>query len=177
MLFDLGDVSGRAMARLKSANVADRCVLREGSFFETILAGADAYHFKHILHDWNDAQCGQILGHCRKVIPSHGKLLISECVVSAGNDASPAKNLDMSMLNFLGGKERTEAEFQSLSGSECVRNPIDRSDNVNGSRHRGATSLRQPARRHERSQPRHRILLNLCRQEWRGDDLMSIRCR
>jgi hypothetical protein len=35
-------------------------------------------------------------------------------VVSAGNDPSPAKDLDMTMMNFPGGQERTEAEFRSL---------------------------------------------------------------
>ena len=30
----------------------------EGSFFDGIPAGADAYIFRHIIHDWNDDQCG-----------------------------------------------------------------------------------------------------------------------
>jgi len=114
ILFDLGHVAGRARDRLKAAGLAERCSVIEGSFFESIPAGADAYHFRHIIHDWTDAQCKQILVNCRKVIPAHGRLLISDSVVPYGNEPCPSKDLDMVMLTFPGGKERTESEFRSL---------------------------------------------------------------
>jgi hypothetical protein len=114
ILFDLGHVIGRAKERLKASGLAERCTAIEGSFFESIPAGADTYFFRHIIHDWTDEQCIQILGHCRKVIPANGKLLIADGVVPAGNAPSPTKDLDMTMLTFPGGKERTEAEFRSL---------------------------------------------------------------
>jgi hypothetical protein len=117
ILFDLGHVTGRAKDRLKAAGLADRCNVIDGSFFESIPAGADAYHFRHIIHDWTDEQCVQILGHCRKVIPADGKLLIADCVVPAGNEPCMAKNMDITMLAFPGGQERTEAEFRSLLGA------------------------------------------------------------
>jgi hypothetical protein len=114
ILFDLGHVVGRAKERLKNAGVAERCTVMEGSFFESVPAGADAYLFRHIIHDWTDAQCAQILGHCRKVVPANGKLLIADPVVPAGNAASASKDMDMIMLTFPGGQERTEAQFRSL---------------------------------------------------------------
>jgi hypothetical protein len=114
ILFDLGHVVGRAKEKLKAAGLAERCTAIEGSFFESIPAGADAYLFRHIIHDWTDEQCMQILGNCRKVIPANGKLLIADCVVPAGNAPCMSKGMDMVMLTFPGGKERTEAEFRSL---------------------------------------------------------------
>ncbi|HMD31736.1 MAG TPA: methyltransferase [Candidatus Acidoferrales bacterium] len=114
ILFDLGHVAGRATERLKAAGLAGRCSVIAGSFFESIPAGADAYLFRHIIHDWTDEQCIQILGHCRKVIPASGKLLIADGVVPAGNAPHPAKDLDMTMLTYPGGQERTEAQFRSL---------------------------------------------------------------
>jgi len=114
ILFDLGHVVGRAKERLKAAGLAERCTTIEGSFFETISARADAYLFRHIIHDWTDEQCIQILGHCRRVIPANGKLLIADGVVPAGNAPSPSKDLDMTMLTFPGGQERTKIQFQSL---------------------------------------------------------------
>src|SRR5215472_1177202 len=114
ILFDLGHVAERAKLNLKAAGLADRCTVIEGSFFETIPAGADAYLFRHIIHDWTDEQGAQILGHCRKAIPSNGKLLIANCVVPAGNTPCPSKDMDMVMLAFPGGQERTEAQFRSL---------------------------------------------------------------
>ncbi len=114
ILFDLGHVVGRAKENLQAAGLAGRCTVIEGSFFQTIPAGADAYHFRHIIHDWTDEQCAQILGHCRKAIPANGKLLISDCVVPAGNAPSLAKDMDMTMLAFPGGQERSEAQFRTL---------------------------------------------------------------
>jgi hypothetical protein len=114
ILFDLGHVVGRTKEKLKAAGLAERCSVIEGNFFESIPAGADAYLFRHIIHDWTDEQCIQILGHCRKVIPANGKLLVADCVVPAGNAPSLSKDMDMTMLTFPGGQERTEAQFRSL---------------------------------------------------------------
>jgi hypothetical protein len=114
ILFDLGHVVARAKEKLKTAGVGERCSVIEGSFFESIPAGAEAYLFRHIIHDWTDEQCGQILGHCRKVIPADGRLLIVDCVVPGGNELSASKDMDIAMLTFPGGQERTEGEFRSL---------------------------------------------------------------
>jgi hypothetical protein len=114
MLFDLGHVMGRARENVRAAGLADRCQVIEGSFFETVPAGADAYLFRHIIHDWTDDQCAQILGHCRKVIPEDGRLLVVECVIPSGNGRSISKDFDMTMMTLPGGMERTEAEFRSL---------------------------------------------------------------
>lgn len=114
ILFDLGHVVGRTKEKLKAAGLADRCSVIEGSFFESMPAGADAYLFRRIIHDWTDEQCIQILGQCRKVIPANGKLLIADCVVPAGNTPSLSKDMDVTMLTFQAGQERTEAQFRSL---------------------------------------------------------------
>ena len=114
ILFDQDHVAARATANLKQYNIADRCQVIAGSFFESVPPGADAYLFRHILHDWTDAQCLQILGHCRNAIPKNGKLLVVECVIPVGNDRSSAKDFDMSMMVFTGGLERTELEYRTL---------------------------------------------------------------
>lgn len=116
ILFDLGHVVGRAQENLKAYGVDDRCSVLEGSFFEAIPAGADAYLFRHIIHDWTDEQSIQILSNCRKVIPDTGKLLIIEAVVPEGNEPSLAKDFDMAMMAFPGGVERTEEEYRFLLG-------------------------------------------------------------
>ena len=114
MLFDLNHVVARAQECLRRNGIADRCEVFEGSFFEAVPSGADAYLFRHILHDWTDEQCVRILSHCRKVIPVHGRLLVVECVIPMGNDRSISKDFDMTMMTFPGGLERTESEFRSV---------------------------------------------------------------
>src|SRR6202047_5104317 len=114
LLFDLGHVVRRTHESLKTYGVDDRCSVIEGNFFQSVPGGADTYLFRHIIHDWTDEQSVQILGHCRKVIGANGKLLIVESVVPAGNAPSPSKDMDITMLTFPGGQERTEAQFRSL---------------------------------------------------------------
>jgi len=114
ILFDLGHVVGRASPLLREFELGDRCSVIEGNFFDTIPAGAEAYLFRHIIHDWTDEQSIQILKNCRQVIPDHGRLLIVEYVVSPGNEPSFAKDMDITMLVFPGGAERTQEEYRFL---------------------------------------------------------------
>jgi len=44
----------------------------------------------------------------------HGRLLIVEAVVGAGDAPDPAKLLDLAMLVVPGGEERTEDEYRIL---------------------------------------------------------------
>lgn len=112
ILFDLGHVIGRARQNLQA--FGDRCSVIEGNFFDSVPSGADAYLFRHIIHDWTDEQSNQILSHCRAVIPKDGRLILVECVVPTGNDPSPAKDFDMTMMVIPGGIERTEDEYKAL---------------------------------------------------------------
>jgi hypothetical protein len=114
VLFDLPHVVADAPALLAAHGVADRVTIEGGSFFETVPAGGDCYVLSHVVHDWSEEQCLTILGHCRKAIRPDGRLLIVEMVLPAGDTFHPGKVLDMVMLVFPGGQERTEAEYASL---------------------------------------------------------------
>jgi hypothetical protein len=114
VLFDLGHVIGRAQENLARDGVAHRCRTVEGSFFDTVPDGAEAYLMRHIIHDWSDTDSIRILENCRKAVPPGGRLLIVETVVPGGNDPSPAKEMDVMMLLYPGGMERTETEYREL---------------------------------------------------------------
>jgi hypothetical protein len=121
VLFDMPHVVGDAPALLKARGVEDRVTIEAGSFFETVPAGGDCYLLSHIIHDWNEDRCLTILGHCRKAIKPGGRLLIIEMVLPAGDTPHPGKVLDMVMLVFQGGQERTEAEYGALLGKAGFR--------------------------------------------------------
>jgi hypothetical protein len=91
-----------------------RCTLIAGDMFASVPAGADAYMMKHIIHDWPDDMCVKLLRQCRKAVNPGGKLLVVDSVIQPGNDFSPAKFLDLQMLLFPGGLERTERQFRDL---------------------------------------------------------------
>jgi SAM-dependent methyltransferase len=114
VLFDLPHVAAEAPALLKAKGVNDRVTIEAGDFFKSVPAGGDAYMLSHIIHDWNEDQCLTILRHIRKVVNSGGRLLIAEMVLPAGDTPHPGKMLDMAMLVWPGGQERTLAEYDHL---------------------------------------------------------------
>jgi hypothetical protein len=114
ILFDLGHVVARARDRLCAEALADRCSIVEGSFFESVPRGADAYILRHVIHDWTDQQSVQILKNVRQAIPDHGRVLIVEFAVPGGNQAALGKAADMIMLVYTGGLERTQREYGDL---------------------------------------------------------------
>lgn len=117
ILFDSAEGLAEAAATLRQAGVAERCAVRTGDFFTSVPEGGDAYLLKSVLHDWDDDRAAAILGHCRRVIPEHGRLLIVEPVLSETVDGSLPPILYLSDLNMLvnvGGRERTRADFAEL---------------------------------------------------------------
>lgn len=99
----------------------DRCTFASGDMFSCVPASADVYIMKHIIHDWPDDLCVRILEACRKVVNAGGKLLVVDNVIQPGNDFAPGKFLDLQMLIFPGGRERTEKEFRELFHSSGWR--------------------------------------------------------
>jgi hypothetical protein len=112
-LYDVAHVvSGAKEGPLKP--VMDRCTIASGDMFTSVPAGAGAYIMKHIIHDWPDEGCVNILKACRKGVNPGGKLLVVDNVIQPGNEFAPGKFLDLQMLIFPGGCERTEKQFRDL---------------------------------------------------------------
>lgn len=114
ILYDLPATVAGASHRFEQAGCLDRCSLIGGNFFEWVPVGADTYLLKNILHDWDDEAAKTILRNCRRAIRDDGRLLIIESVLPEGNQPSPGKIVDMTMLVIVGGAERTEAEYRRL---------------------------------------------------------------
>jgi hypothetical protein len=76
--------------------------------------GGDAYVLKRILHDWSDEQCVRILRCCRAAMDDRARLLVVDAVVPTGNAPHPGKVMDILMMVFAAGRERTEQEFRAL---------------------------------------------------------------
>ena len=77
--------------------------------------GYDAYLIKSVLHDWDDEHAVQILRQCRAAMPSHGRVVVIEIVVTPGKPMGhPHPMIDLEMLVTYGGQERTAPEFATL---------------------------------------------------------------
>ena len=107
-----------AQRYLAEQGVADRCELVEGDFFSSVPAGGDVYVLKSVLHDWDDERCIAILQSCRAAMGQAARLAIIELLLpehmAPGDAMLSAALLDLTMLAYAGGRERTEAEFTQL---------------------------------------------------------------
>jgi hypothetical protein len=118
ILFDMPGVTDGAKLRIESLNLAGRCQIAPGDFFEHIPQGADTYYMQHIIHDCDDERALTILRNCRRALDGRrdGKLLIMDHVIPETPQPHFGKLLDLEMMLLPGGRERTEMEFRRLFG-------------------------------------------------------------
>jgi hypothetical protein len=115
MLYELEHVAGGARRRFSEMGLSERTQVVIGNMFESVPAGGDAYIMKHILHDWDDAKVGQLLRNIRKAMNAQkGKLILLESVVPESAEPHFSKMIDLEMMMYPGGKERTESEWREL---------------------------------------------------------------
>jgi hypothetical protein len=115
-LYDLPQVAEGARSGPLAA-LEGRASILSGDMFESVPAGFDAYMMKYIIHDWNDEYSWKLLANCRKGVNPGGKLLVVDQVVPPGNQFAPSKIMDLAMLLFIDGLERTETQFRNLFAS------------------------------------------------------------
>jgi hypothetical protein len=97
------------------ASVRERLTFVSGDMFVDVPPG-DTYVLKAIVHDWDDERAIRVLQHCRRHVPSDGRVLCVDNVLPPLGDAgcSGTKLLDMLMMVSLPGRERTEVEWRAL---------------------------------------------------------------
>jgi hypothetical protein len=118
VVYERPTVAPLARAYLAEHGVAARGEVVEGDFFASVPAGADLYLLKSVLHDWDDERCVTILRNCRAAMHDTARLAIVDFVLPermAPDPALlPAALLDLIMLTYAGGRERTEGELSRL---------------------------------------------------------------
>lgn len=123
VLYDLPHVIVGATSLLQEKHVAGRVRLVEGSFFDRIPTGGDAYLLKNIIHDWNDDAALKILRNVRAASASGTVLLLIETVIPEDDSESRGKLVDLEML-IINGRERTASEYRQLladAGFQMIR--------------------------------------------------------
>jgi hypothetical protein len=114
-VLDLPRTAEVARRFLSEQGLADRCEVVAQDFLEAVTPGYDAYFIKSVLHDWDDEKSVRILRNIRAAMRDHGRVLIAEIVLQAGQPIGhPHRFIDMEMMVSLGGKERTAGEREAL---------------------------------------------------------------
>jgi hypothetical protein len=114
VLYDLPHVVEGAPDLLKRFGVVDRVRTVDGSFFDDVPEGGDAYIAKNVIHDWADAEAVAILSNVRKAVEPGTTLLLAEFVIPDHNREFIGKWADIEMMVQAGARERTAAEYRKL---------------------------------------------------------------
>jgi len=109
VLFDLPEVVAQARARPNP-----RITYTPGDFFKDAIPACDLYVMMTVIHDWSDADSIEILRNLRGNAPANAKLLLVEAIVDESATDSFPIDLDIEMLVFASGRERTQAQWQAL---------------------------------------------------------------
>jgi len=113
VLFDRPDVVELARPGVAAAPLADRVELVGGSFFDAVPA-ADLYLLKQILHDWDDAECREILRCIRAAMNPGARVAVIDHVLDDVPTANESQATDIAMMLWDTGRERKLAEFVAL---------------------------------------------------------------
>ncbi|OBB95179.1 methyltransferase [Mycobacterium sp. 852002-40037_SCH5390672] len=114
VLYDLPRVVASARNLLHEHIVANRVLIKEGSFLDRVPCGGDAYVLKNIMHDWPDDKAVQILRNVRAAAGPRATVLLVELVIPEHDRDFPGKWADLEMLLNLGARERTAGEYREL---------------------------------------------------------------
>ncbi|KAL6304369.1 S-adenosyl-L-methionine-dependent methyltransferase [Sparassis latifolia] len=111
-------------------------------FTENPVKGADVYLLRHILHDWEDDRCVDILSALRSVLSPHSRVLVVDLVMNTtlgcpeipsapfpllanyGTSIRFAHESDLKMMSLVNGAERVPGDFLSIAqraGLEVTR--------------------------------------------------------
>lgn len=114
VLLELDALLPAAEELLREAGLLSRCRLEGGSFFDRVPDDGDLYVMRRVVHDLDDEQALALLTTVRRDMPAGARLLLMESVVPPGGGPDFAKTLDLDMLLFVGGRERTAQEYAAL---------------------------------------------------------------
>ena len=67
------------------------------------------------MHDWNDADAAAILRRCAQAAGPGRRVLLGELVATDEEDRQTFTQMDLRMLVYLGGRERTLEDFGALA--------------------------------------------------------------
>jgi ubiquinone/menaquinone biosynthesis C-methylase UbiE len=92
-----------------------------GDVFESVPEGADAYLFRHLLHDYDDDDCRKMLNNVRRAMKPQSRVLVLEKTVPTDATPGPGRWLDLHVMLLTGGRERTVPEYEALFDKAGLR--------------------------------------------------------
>jgi O-methyltransferase domain len=116
VLFDLPAVTEHA-----AAAAPDRLRLQAGDFFKDPLPACDTYMMMDVIHDWDDDRAAALLSAVRKAALPQARLLVIETILADVPGPDWSKIMDVIMLLFTGGRQRSRSEHERLLNTAGFR--------------------------------------------------------
>ncbi|WP_378730180.1 methyltransferase [Nocardia brasiliensis] len=120
-LFDLPHVVAQARPEQYGADVAERCVLVGGDFFDSVPAGADMYVLKTVVGGWDDEHVVAILRTVRAAMRQDSTLVVLEPIMGYGEEFTLGNVVHLRTLLLYGGLDRTMDDYNRLLASARLR--------------------------------------------------------
>jgi 2,7-dihydroxy-5-methyl-1-naphthoate 7-O-methyltransferase len=115
-LVELPGPADGARRVLAEAGLSDRCAIVAESFFEPLPPGADAYMLSGVVHNWDDEHATAILRRCAEAArAAAGRVLVVDELHQDGGEEEPSTEMDLRMLTYMGGRQRSLAEIEALA--------------------------------------------------------------
>lgn len=130
IVLDLPEVVAAAPCSKGTTERAGRIEFIGGDMFKNVPI-ADVYFLKHILHDWSDAACVNVLSVVRRSAKLTSRLFLCEFIAPGPHEPHFAKLFDLHMMATTESKQRTFNEIKALLAQAGWRGegllPIDSS--------------------------------------------------
>jgi hypothetical protein len=120
IVFDRPNVIANTGAALGTLDFHGRISVIGGDFFESV-PEADLYLLKHILHDWDDAECIRILKNCQRALRPGGRIAVIELLLGEIGEPGLAPIFDVTMMVMSSGRERSLVEYKRLFEAAGLR--------------------------------------------------------
>ena len=111
-LFDLPE--GIAAAARREGGPLPGVTLVAGDAFSAVPEGGDLYLLRHLMHDYDDAECLRILTSVRRAMLPQARVLVLEKPIPTDDRPTPGRWLDLHVMLLTGGRERTVPEYERL---------------------------------------------------------------
>jgi hypothetical protein len=107
-------LEGVALGPHEPEDLAGRCSLIGGSFFDPLPAGLDVYLLTNVLNDWDDRRATVILRRCREAAGPAGRIVVPGGAPIDRSDPEQRAE-DLRLLMLLGGHLRTRDDLEWLA--------------------------------------------------------------
>ncbi len=111
-LFDLPE--GIAAAERGEGGPLPGVALVAGDAFKAVPDGGDLYLLRHLMHDYDDAECLRILASVQRAMLPQARVLVLEKPIPTDDRPTPGRWLDLHVMLLTGGRERTVEEYEQL---------------------------------------------------------------